>query len=54
MEGSKAAKLKRILLTVPWAIVRFFGRITRGVLASAGAIVVLIGRAALISQSSGR
>jgi hypothetical protein len=26
----------------PWAIVRFFGRITRGVLASAGAIVVLI------------
>jgi len=42
MEGSTAAKLKRILVTVPWAIVRFFGRITRGVLASAGAIVVLI------------
>ena len=42
MEGSTAAKLKRILLTIPWAIVRFFGRMTRGVLASAGAIVVLI------------
>ena len=33
---------KRILLTVPWAIVRFFGRFTRGVLATVGVIVVLV------------
>ena len=33
---------KRVLLTIPWAILRFFGRFTRGVLASVGVIVVLV------------
>jgi len=42
MKEQTGAKLKRILLTVPWAIVRFFGRLTRGVLATVGVIVALV------------
>ena len=36
------SNLKRILLTFPWAVVRFFGRITRGILAAVGVVVALI------------
>jgi len=42
MEEQTGAKLKRILLTIPWAIVRFFGRLTRGVLATVGVVVALV------------
>jgi len=42
MKEQTGAKLKRILLTIPWAIVRFFGRLTRGVLATIGVVVALV------------
>jgi membrane peptidoglycan carboxypeptidase len=42
MEGGWGKQLKRILLTIPWAIVRFFGRLTRGVLATIGVVVALV------------
>jgi membrane peptidoglycan carboxypeptidase len=42
MKEQTGAKLKRILLTIPWAIVRFFGRLTRGVLATVGVVVALV------------
>ena len=42
MKEQTGARLKRILLTMPWAIVRFFGRLTRGVLATVGVAVALL------------
>ena len=42
MKEQTGTRLKRILLTIPWAIVRFFGRLTRGVLAIVGVAVALV------------
>ncbi len=42
MEGATGRNWKRVLLTLPWAVVRFFGRITRGVFVAAGVVVVLL------------
>ncbi len=42
MEGAGGGNWKRVLLTLPWAVVRFFGRITRGVFVAVGVIVALL------------
>src|SRR6185295_19261974 len=42
MEGTVGRNWKRVLLTLPWAVVRFFGRFARRVLVTVGVIVALI------------
>ena len=42
MDGAGGRTFKRVLVTLPWAVVRFFGRIARRVLATVGVIVALI------------
>ena len=42
MEGERGRSVKRYLLTLPWAVVRFFGRLTRSFFAVLGVIVALL------------
>src|SRR4249920_276388 len=42
MEGERGRSVKRYLLTLPWAVVRFFGRITLGFFVALGVIVALL------------
>ncbi len=42
MQDSSRKDFKRVLLTLPWAVVRFFGRITRGVLVAVGVTVAVV------------
>jgi hypothetical protein len=42
MEGERGRSVKRYLLTLPWAVVRFFGRLTRSFFVVLGVIVALL------------
>ena len=42
MEGKVRKKLKRVLLTLPWAVLRFFGRIVRRFFVALGVVVALL------------
>ncbi len=42
MEGNVRKKLKRVLLTLPWAVLRFFGRIVRRFFVALGVVVALL------------
>jgi membrane peptidoglycan carboxypeptidase len=42
MEGGGARDLKRVLLTLPWAVARFFGRIVRRFFVALGVLVALL------------
>ena len=41
MEGGGAKNWKHVLLTLPWAVVRFFGRIVRRFFVALGVIAAL-------------
>ena len=42
MEGNVRKKLKRVLLTLPWAVLRFLGRIVRRLFVVLGVVVALL------------
>jgi membrane peptidoglycan carboxypeptidase len=42
MEGNVREKVKRVLLTLPWAVLRFFGRIVRRFFVALGVVAALL------------